>query len=29
MATFIALCEGFLEISPHFDLWSYFFAINL
>ena len=20
MATFIALCEGFLEISPHFDL---------
>ena len=29
MATFVALCEGFLGISPHFDLWRYFFAINL
>ena len=26
---FIALCEGFLGISPHFDLWWYLFAINL
>ena len=29
MATFIALCEGFLGIYPHFDLWRYFFAITL
>ena len=29
MAAFIALCEGFLGISPHFDLWRYFFAVNL
>jgi len=26
---FVALCEGFLGISPHFDLWQYFFAVNL
>ena len=26
---FIALCEGFLGISPHFDLWQYLFAVNL
>jgi len=26
---FVALCEGFLGISPHFDLWQYLFAINL
>ena len=24
MAAFIALCEGFLGISPHFNLWRYF-----
>ena len=29
MAAFGALCEGFLGISPHFDLWRYFFAISL
>ena len=29
MAAFVALCEGFLGISPHFDLWRYFFAITL
>ena len=29
IAAFIALCEGFLGISPHFDLWRYFFAITL
>ena len=23
------LCEGFLGTSPHFDLWRYFFAVNL
>ena len=26
---FIILCEEFLRISPHFDLWRYFFAITL
>ena len=29
MAAFVALCKGFLGISPHFDLWRYFFAITL
>ena len=29
MVAFIALCEGFLGIIPHFDLWRYFFAITL
>ena len=29
IATFVALCEGFLGISPHFDLWRYLFAVNL
>ena len=26
---FIALCEGFLGISPHFDLWQHFFIVTL
>ena len=29
MAVFIVLCEGFLGISPHFNLWRHFFAITL
>ena len=29
MVVFLALCEGFLGISPHFDLWRHFFAITL
>ena len=29
MAAFVALSEGFLGINPHFDLWRYFFAVNL
>ena len=29
IAVFVTLCEGFLGISPHFDLWRYFFAITL
>ena len=29
IATFVTLCEGFLGISPHFDLWRYLFTINL
>ena len=26
---FIALCEGYLGIKPHFKLWKYFFAVKL
>ena len=29
MAVFVMLCEGFLGIIPHFDLWRYFFTVNL
>ena len=29
MAAFVARCTGFLGISPHFNLWRYFFAITL
>jgi len=26
---FITLCEGYLGIKPHFELWRYFFSISL
>ena len=26
IAAFVALCEGFLGINPHFDLWRYLFV---
>ena len=29
MVAFVALCEGFLGICPHFDLWRYFFVVTL
>ena len=29
MTAFVALCEGFLGISPHFDLRQHFFAVTL
>jgi hypothetical protein len=29
IATFVALCEGFLGVEPHFELWKYFFSISL
>ena len=29
IAAFIALCEGFMGIDPHFDLWRHIFAVNL
>ena len=29
IAAFIALCEGFLGISPHIYLWWYFFVVTL
>jgi hypothetical protein len=28
-AAFIVLCEGFLGIKPHFELWRYFFVVSL
>ena len=27
--TFIVLCEGYLGIEPHFELWWYFFFVSL
>ena len=29
IATSVALCEGFLGISPYFNLWQYFFIVTL
>jgi len=29
IAAFITLCEGYLGIEPHFELWRYFFSISL
>ena len=29
IVAFVALCEGFMGISSHFDLWRYFFAVTL
>ena len=29
IAAFIAMCEGYLGIEPHFELWRYFFSISL
>ena len=26
---FITMCEGYLGIKPHFELWRYFFSISL
>jgi hypothetical protein len=28
-AAFVMLCEGYLGINAHFDLWRHFFAITL
>jgi len=28
MVAFVTLCNGFLGISPHFDLWRYFFTVS-
>jgi hypothetical protein len=25
MATFVTLCEAYMGIEPHFNLWNYFF----
>ena len=29
IAVFVALCKGFLGISPHFDLWRHLFTVTL
>jgi hypothetical protein len=29
IAAFIMLCEGYLGIERHFDLWEYFFTVSL
>ena len=29
ISAFIAMCEGYLGIQPHFELWRYFFSISL
>jgi len=26
---FVTLCEGYLGIEPHFELWKYFFIVEL
>jgi hypothetical protein len=27
--TFMALCEAYIGIEPHFDLWNHFFCVRL
>jgi hypothetical protein len=29
ISAFITLYEGYLGIEPHFELWKYFFAVEL
>ena len=29
ISAFVVLCEGYLGIEPHFELWKYFFAVSL
>jgi hypothetical protein len=29
MAAFVTLCEAYMGIEPHFDLWNYFFSAQL
>jgi hypothetical protein len=29
MAAFMTLCEAYMGIEPHFDLWNYFFHTQL
>jgi hypothetical protein len=29
IAAFMTLCEAFMGIEPHFDLWNYFFRTRL
>ena len=29
IATFVTICEGYLRIPPHFNLWRHFFSVQL
>ena len=29
VAIFVAVCEGYLGIAPHWDLWTHFFSAEL
>jgi hypothetical protein len=29
IVAFVALCKAYMEIEPHFNLWSYFFRVWL
>jgi hypothetical protein len=29
MTAFVTLCEAYIGIEPHFNLWSYFFCARL
>jgi hypothetical protein len=29
IAAFVTLCESYIGIEPHFDLWNYFFHVRL
>jgi hypothetical protein len=29
IAAFVTLCEAYMGIEPHFDLWNYFFHVQL
>jgi hypothetical protein len=29
MAAFVTLCEAYMGIEPHFNLWNYFFHARL
>jgi hypothetical protein len=29
MAAFVTLCEAYMGIEPHFNLWNYFFRARL
>jgi hypothetical protein len=27
IAAFVTLCEAYMGVDPHFDLWNYFFSV--
>ena len=29
LSAFVSLCEGYLGIEPHFDLWRHFYGIQI
>jgi hypothetical protein len=28
IAAFVTLCEAYMGVDPHFDLWNYFFSVH-